>query len=175
MKLAAIAILLLASLTCAGWARATTLPDSCGDDKIKFDVKTENHQLPAPLTPPDGKALLVLIESENVPIGPFMHATIRFGMDGVWVGANNGNSYFTLTVDPGIHHLCASWQSDLVYKNYIDVTPFTAEPGQIYYFSAQVLVVSREEVTFALLPLNDDQGKFRLKACKFSTSKPKSV
>ena len=56
-----------------------------------------------------------------------------------------------------------------------DVTPFTAEPGQIYYFSAQVLVVSREEVTFALLPLNDDQGKFRLKAYKLSTSKPKSV
>ncbi|MGB8062863.1 MAG: hypothetical protein WCF26_13270 [Candidatus Sulfotelmatobacter sp.] len=131
------ALFLCASLTCAGQVWATTLPDSCGNDKVKFAVKIEEGQ-PVPAGPVEGKAQIVFIESENQPIGPFMHATVRLGMDGAWVGANYGNSYFALTVDPGVHHLCASWEG----KN-VDATSFTADPGQVYYFAAHVTVNSR--------------------------------
>ena len=167
------AFFLCAFLACAGRVRATTLPDSCGDDKVKFDVKTEEGQ-PAPAGPSEGKAQIVFIENENQVIGPFMHATIRFGMDGAWVGANNGSSYFALTVDPGVHHLCASWQSSLGrLKKDVDLTSFTAEPGQVYYFAAAVTVTSRETVIFGLSQLNEDEGKYRVKISKLSTSKPK--
>ena len=110
MKLSLRTFFLCASLVCAGQVWANTLPDSCGDDKVKFDVKTEKNQA-APAGPAEGKAQIVFVENENQVIGPFMHATVRFGMDGAWVGANSGNSYFALTVDPGVHHSCASWQS----------------------------------------------------------------
>jgi hypothetical protein len=170
-------LLLCAAFVFVAQARATILPDACGDDKVKFDVKTENNKtVPAP--PADGKAQIVFIENENHMIGPFMSATIRFGMDGAWVGANNSNSYFTVTADPGVHHLCASWQSALgrVKKN-IDVASFTAEPGKTYYFAATVKVIPTGEndanIEFSLSQLNDDEGKYRVKAWKLATSKPK--
>ena len=171
------ALFLCASLACAGQAWATILPDACGDDKVKFDVKTERSKTP-PATPEAGKAQIVFIENENQMIGPFMHATVRFGMDGAWAGANNNNSYFTVTVDPGVHHLCASWQSALpMLKKSIDVASFAAEPGKVYYFAAQVTVIStggnNANYTFTLSPLDEDEGKYRVKAWKVSASTPK--
>lgn len=81
-----------------------------------------------------------------------------------------------MTVDPGVHHLCASWQSSLeTFKKNVGLTLFTAEPGQIYDFAAQVTVTSRDNVTFAFSPLNEDEGKFRLKSSKLSTSNPKET
>ncbi|MGD0790976.1 MAG: hypothetical protein ABR920_04325 [Terriglobales bacterium] len=173
MKPGLSALFFCASLACAGQLWATTLPDSCGNDKVKFDVKTEEGQ-PAPAGPAEGKAQIVFIENENQMIGAFMYATVRFGMDGAWVGANYGNSYFALTVDPGVHHLCASWQSSLGrLKKNVDLTSFTAEPGQVYYFAAQVTVASRDSMIFGLSQLNEDEGKYRVKLSKLSTSKPK--
>jgi hypothetical protein len=173
MKTSLSALLFCASLSCAGQVWATDLPDSCGGDKVKFDVETEESHS-APARPAEGKAQVVFIENENQMIGPFMHATVRFGMDGAWAGANYGNSYFALIVDPGVHHLCASWQSDLgTFKKNVDVTSFTAEPGQVYYFAAQVTVASRDSVIFGFSQLNEDEGKYRVKESKLSTSKPK--
>jgi len=158
-------------------ARATVLPDACGNDKVKFDVSARSNQ-PAPAPPADGKAQIVFIENENHMIGPFMNATVRFGMDGAWAGANNSNSYFTLTVDPGVHHLCASWQSALpMLKKSIDVASFTAEAGKVYYFAAPVTVTptgnNTANYTFDLSQLNDDEGQYRVKAWKLASSTPK--
>jgi hypothetical protein len=171
------AFFLCASLALAVQARATVLPDACGDDKIKFDVATKNHP-PAPAPPADGKAQIVLIENENHMIGPFMTATVRFGMDGAWVGANNNNSYFVVPVEPGAHHLCVSWQSALpMLKKSIDVASFTAEPGKVYYFAATVKVTptgdNNATYDFSLAPLDDDEGKYRVKAWKLATATPK--
>ncbi len=170
-------LFLLASMTFAAQAWATTLPDACGDDKVKFDVIARNGQ-PAPAPPEAGKAQIVFIENENHMIGPFMHATVRFGLDGAWAGANSNNSYFAVTVDPGVHHLCASWQSVLpMLKKSIDVTSFTAEPGKVYYFAADVTVIpvgdNNSTYTFALSQLDDDRGQYRVKAWKLATSTPK--
>jgi hypothetical protein len=173
MKLSLRAFFLGVCLACAGQAGAATLPDSCGADNVKLGVKTEKNQ--APLAgPAEGKAQIVFIENENQMIGPFMHATVRFGVDGAWVGANYGNSYFALTVDTGVHHLCASWQSSLGgLKKNVDLTSFTAEPGRVYYFAAQVTVASRDSMIFGLSQLNEDEGRYRVKESKLSTSKPK--
>lgn len=172
-----VVLLLCASLASAVQARATILPDACGDDKVKFDVKTENSKT-APASPADGRAQIVFIENENHMIGPFMYATVRFGLDGAWAGANNNNSYFTVTVNPGVHHLCASWQSALgmLDKN-VDVASFTAEPGKVYYFAAEVksTLDGNNNVTcdFGFSQLDDDAGKYRVKAWKFATWKSK--
>jgi hypothetical protein len=161
------ASLLYLSFACAGQLWAASLPDSCGNDKVKFDVKTVEGQ-PVPSSPADGKAQIVFIENENQLIGPFMHATVRFGVDGSWAGANYGNSYFALTVDPGVHHLCAFWE----HKN-VDVTSLVTEPGKVYYLAAKVNVQSRYSVTFGLSQLNEDEGEYQVKLLKLSSSKAK--
>jgi hypothetical protein len=167
------AFLLCVSLACSREAAANTWPESCGDERVGFNVKTEKHQ-PAPALPAEGKAQIIFIQRENQMVAPFHNATVRFGMDGAWVGANNGNSYFALTVDPGLHHLCANWQSTwkALNKN-LDLTSFTAEPGQVYYYAAQVTVNSRDSVSFDLSQLNADDGKYRVENSKLSISKPK--
>jgi hypothetical protein len=166
-------LFLSAFLAFAAQARATVLPDACGDDKVKFDVTTEMNQ-PAPAAPEAGKAQIVFIEDENHMIGPFMNVTVRFGMDGAWVGATNGSSYFALAVNPGVHHLCAGWQSTLgrERKN-VHAVSMTAEPGKVYYFAANVTVESESVITFGLSQLNEDEGKYRVKSLKLATSKPK--
>jgi len=171
------AFCLCASLAFAIQARATVLPDACGDDKVKFDVSTQSHQ-PPPAPPAEGKAQIVFVENENHMIGPFMTATVRFGLDGAWAGANNNNSYFAVDVTPGVHHLCANWQSALpTIKKFVDVASFTAEPGKVYYFAANVKVIPTgdNEATydFSLSPLDDDAGQYRLKAWKLATATPK--
>ena len=166
---------LLLGIALAATARswATTLPDACGNDAVKYEVTT--HEGPAPpAAPAEGKAQVVLLENENQMIGPFMHATVRFGIDGTWVGATKGSSYFWTDVAPGIHHLCASWQSSLHQtKKNVDLTSFTAEPGKVYYFSAHVTVASQYSVLFGLSQLNPDQGKYRVGISKLAKSKPK--
>lgn len=177
MKPAIVTAFLCLSLAPAAQVWATILPDSCGDDKVKFDVSTLKGQ-PAPAAPEAGKAQIVLIENENRMLGPFMYATVRFGLDGAWAGANSNNSYFTVNVDPGVHHLCVSWQSALpMLKKSIDVTSFTAEPGKVYYFAADVKVipVGDDSATydFALAQLSDDEGQYRVKAWELASSTPK--
>ena len=65
-------------------ARATTLPDACGDDKIKFDVKTEKSKT-APLPPAAGKAQIVFIDNtpmfvqiaEGLGIRSILHVNLK--------------------------------------------------------------------------------------------------
>lgn len=161
-------LLLCATLAFAAQARAI-LPDSCGQDAVRFDVTTQITQ-PAPTAPAAGKALLVFFEDQNSEPHNWVSRldTVRFAMDGAWVGANKGNSYFTLEVTPGIHHLCASWQGGI---HGFDVAPVNAEPGKVYYFAAEVTDTEYFD-NFSLTQLNDDQGQYRLKFWTRSTSKP---
>jgi len=170
-----VALLLCASLPAAVQARAFTLPDACGDDRVMFDVKTEKNQ-PPPAPPADGRAQIVFFEIQNGSVAKGI--TVRFGMDGAWVGANHGNSYFALDLAPGEHHLCADWQSRFAgVRATADVTSFTAEPGKVYYFAAQATFGQSGLVTtlssFSLSPLNEDAGKYRLRTWQLATSKPK--
>jgi hypothetical protein len=174
-------MLLCMSLVYVAQARATVLPDSCGDDKVKFDVATKKKQ-PVPAGPATGKVQIVLIETLDgcVTCGT---ATTRFGMDGAWVGANKGSSYFTVEVAPGDHHLCTDWQSDFDFlKQKVGLISFTAEAGKVYYFEAKVAIVTHQDGpgtnsnlvtdrTLALAQLSSDDGKYRVKLSKLSTSK----
>jgi hypothetical protein len=175
------AMLLCMSLVYVAQARAAVLPDSCGDDKVKFDVATKKNQ-PAPAGPLAGNAQIVLIETLDgcVTCGT---VTTRFGMDGAWVGANKGSSYFTLDTAPGEHHLCTDWQSDFDFlKQKVGLISFTAEAGKVYYFEAKVAIVTHQngpgpdsnletDRTLAFAQLSDDDGKYRVKVSKLSKSK----
>jgi len=172
MKSVSSFLVLCASLVLAAQARSAVLPDACGQDAVRFDVTTQITQ-PAPTAPPAGKALFVLIEDQKDKPHSWRDRsdTVRFALDGAWVGATKGNSYFALEVTPGIHHLCASWQGAVKVVTGFDLAPINAEPGKVYYFAAEV-TDTEYFANFSLAQLNDDQGEYRLKFWTRSTSKP---
>jgi uncharacterized membrane protein YgcG len=191
------ALLILGStLVLAVQARAKTiLPDACGDDSVKFNVKTEKNQ-PAPAPPPAGKAQIVIINNAGFA---------RYGIDGAWVGANDGNSYFAVTIDPGERHLCVKYNISAMYPGRVKqetamVASVTAEAGKVYYFQSSqgasgggggggyvaptmganglsgggmVHGGGGGMPVFGFGRLDDDTGKYRVKAWKLATWKSK--
>ena len=161
------ALLLCAFVVTAVQARATVLPDACGSDKVRFDVTTQLGQ-PLPAAPEAGKARIVFIETTTG-----MSVTSRIGMDGAWVGADQGNSYFALDVTPGVHHLCANWQSTFaVLDKNIALFPLTAEPGKVYYIRVKIMM-GKDFVDFDLAPVNEDEARYLIKVSALSAGTPK--
>lgn len=102
-------LILLFLLACPTFATAQT-GSSCGPANVKFDIAT-TKELPLAPTPQPGKALVYFLQ-DDLKYNWAPRPTTRFGIDGAWVGATHGNSYFYVFVDAGEHHLCANWQSD---------------------------------------------------------------
>jgi hypothetical protein len=145
----------------------------CGEPKIKFEVKTEKGQRPA-LTDV-GKALVYFIENDS-QFDSFPSPTTRMGIDGEWVGATHGNSYFYSSVSPGVHHLCASWQKAviLLQGRQTAAAHFTAEAGGVYYFEIKN-IWHREHGAgdISLRPLDSDEGQLLANKFSYSTFQPK--
>lgn len=119
--------------------RAARLHDACGDDHAHFDVKTQKNA-PDPAPPGAGKARVVFIGRIEAPgcLGCQDFAP-RIGIDGSWVGATKGNSYFVLDVAPGTHNVCADWKSvSAALRRNWGVSSFTAEAGKTYFFETRI-------------------------------------
>ena len=192
MKALAAALMSILAVTGAAHASSTILPDSCGKDAVHFNVDTTKNS--APLAAPEaGRAQIVFIESLESS-GMYLGGTpsTRFGIDGAWVGANKGNSYFVVSVAPGEHHLCVNWQSHVQGKNPpVGMSSFTAEAGKTYFFEVKitrkftsgptvigggqpgqppptVLGGGRSDQSFAFSAVDDDEGKYRVKLSELS-------
>jgi len=172
---AAILILLFASPVLAQNKLVdTAIAPGCGADDSKFEVKTDQSQ--HPVTHPEaGKALIVFIE-DDTDFSSTPKPTTRAGLDGGWVGATHGNSYFSFSVDPGEHHLCASWQKAVILRqgHKAAVAHFTAEAGNVYFFRVKNswhLDHGTAEIAFA--PLDSDEGLLLASKFALSTSNPK--
>lgn len=168
--------LLALSLLPVAHASAKDLPDSCGDNKVQFDVKLQQDR-PFAAAPEAGKAQVVFLEALE-QTGACFHciSTTRVGMDGAWAGANESNSYFTVSVSPGEHNLCTDLQS----KNgefMLGMATFTAEAGKTYYFKERVIFNELSGPSpyadLELLPIGADEAKYRLKTSALSTATPR--
>ena len=129
-------IFIIATTMVASAARAEVWPAGCGKEDVQFKVKTDKKSQ-VPGAPEAGKAQIIFVEAVK---GPFGTAPVaRFGVDGAWVGANRGTSYFVVSVDPGEHQLCASRQS-AARSEREDVGKATvhAEAGQVYYYQFKI-------------------------------------
>jgi hypothetical protein len=175
MKFAALALLFfsLAALSEAQIPGAT----SCGPSDINFDVRHDSIQHPLN-QPEEGKALVYVIEVFQRPPGELGTPTIRVGLDGAWMGANQGTSYFSFSVGPGEHHLCTNWQSRWKrLSSQHSLTSFTAEAGKTYFFRVQTHVESEgrsSEVWFIdLQSVNPDEANYLLATSPLSVSQAK--
>lgn len=155
-------VLAVASLPLTALAQSAAAPAAattgCGDAAVRYDVDTDRGLHPAP--PQPGRALVYFIQDDRKVTG-FLRPTTRVGVDGSWVGATHGNTYFFFFVDPGAHHLCASWQpSSFFAQGQKTMTvDFSAKAGATYYFQAtNTLPGSSRAATISLTPLSNDEG-----------------
>jgi Protein of unknown function (DUF2846) len=142
---------------------------ACGSENVSFKVKLDESQ--HTLVQPDpGKARIYFIHDAGTS-NTLGYPTVKVAIDGAWVGAHHGNSYFSVSVEPGEHHACVTLQSSLVAQR-VELAHFTAEAGKIYYYRTQ-LVTSRSVELLELDPIDSDQGKYLVASFGLSISSPK--
>jgi hypothetical protein len=168
MKIAFVALLFAAS----AWAQdpAAGLPPACGSENINFNVKLDDTQHTL-VQPYPGKAMVYFIQDKGKYPPGFMGAVVtRIGLDGKWVGENKNNSYFSVSVEPGEHHLCAYVQSRLGHP--LELLHFTAEAGRVYYFDVRAVSSDYGQYLF-FSSVDSDQGKYLIASFPLSVSTPK--
>jgi hypothetical protein len=166
--------LLAATAFAQNASTGTAVALGCGTVDIKFNVKTDSSQHPA-AQPEPGKAVIYFVEDDTQFQSRPLPVT-RIGLDGTWVGANHGNSYFYLAVDPGEHHLCANWQSfvGVGAHHQSAAAHFTAEAGRSYYFTVKNTWLREVMIMkIALEPLDSDEGQLLASRFAFSSSRAK--
>lgn len=165
---------------CAAGALAQTASTTqatapgCGPTNLKFSVRTDKSQHPS--AQPDKDKALIFFMEDDASFESRPQPTTRLGVDGNWVGANHGNSYFYVSVDPGEHHLCASWQSWVGFGMHDTsaAAHFTAEPGRSYYFRVRNTWLREHGVTrVELTPIDSDEGQLLASRFAYSSSQPK--
>ena len=145
-------------------AAAARTAAGCGPSAEMFNVQTTDLKHPVGQTE-QGKALVYFfVDFVTAP-------TMRVGVDGKWVGANNGKSYFFFQVDPGEHNVCTEWQSGTFKKTSERVgeaMQLMAEAGKTYYVRLNFLYQRMH------LELSDEaEGHFLIGSSLFATSQPR--
>ena len=169
MKAALIAALLTASAVAQ--KPDARLAQACGPEGARFKVTLDKMQhTMAPIE--SGKARIDFIHDAGTFLAhPPGYPTTILGLDGAWVGANHADSYFSITVTPGEHHVCATLQSAFVDQR-VELAHFTAEAGKSYAFRTRLLV-SRDVELLELTPIDSDQARFLVASYPLASSRAK--
>jgi hypothetical protein len=151
-------------------------PAACGPDDVGFKIKldTVRHTVAAP----DANKALVYFIQDDGPDGNHQHYTTRIGLDGAWAGAYKQNSYFTVSLEPGEHHICANVQSDRYPDrsqwSILSLAHFSAERGKVYFFHTQYFagMPGPAEPYLVLNQIDSDEGGYLIANSPLSVSQP---
>src|SRR5580704_2337468 len=80
---------------------------ACGPAGANYDVKRDESQHTL-VAPEPGKARAYFVRDLGIVNCLGSCGTTKIGLDGKWVGVNQRNSYFAVSVEPGEHHVCAN-------------------------------------------------------------------
>ena len=146
---------------------------ACGDMHLNLAVDLDNssHLIPAPEA---GKARIFFIE-ETGQTTNWGYPTTRIGIDGTWVGANKKNSYFSVPVNPGEHHLCLEVQSALARfaPQIIALAHVHAEAGESYFYRSRIISSEHGPEYLVFDPIDSDEAKYLIASYPLRTSHPK--
>jgi hypothetical protein len=140
----------------------------CGPNEIQFDVKSDKAQHTQ--ATPDVARAVVYVFSERAEF-----PNVRVGMDGKWMGANHGESYFLFAAEPGEHRMC--WDVQRGQDKLTDhgaATTFTAEAGKVYFFRTTVHGSNEVAPNWKIERLDAAEGMFLVSSWPLSTSRPKA-
>lgn len=152
---------------------------ACGDESKTFSVSRGPVGDNA-VAPSADKATVYIVELYNLKDkGKFARPTLRQGLDGVWLGATQGFTYLSASVNPGVHHLCSRWQSVFgALSQQISLNSFDAVAGKKYYFRVQIMVEGGGDApgpaSIDLQQVSEDEGRFLVSEAAQSISKPKN-
>jgi hypothetical protein len=116
-----------------------------------------------------------IIQDEAHPDCLKCDVTTRVGLDGSWIGANNGDSYFFFSVGPGEHHLCANRQPELgVSTKPIALLSFTAEAEKTYYFRVHAIYGADRGASYSdFAAVDSDEAQYLISISAYANSRPK--
>ncbi len=145
---------------------------SCGPKGVTFNVKRDESQHTF-AQPEPGKARVYFVQDigEVNCLGGCV--ATKIGLDGQWVGANQHNSYFSVSVEPGEHHVCANQQSRVSrLSQLVAFAHFTAEEGKVYYFRTRAFG-GNNQLIFEVDAVDSDQAKYLIDSYPLAMSHPK--
>jgi hypothetical protein len=140
------------------------VPAACGPQGADFEVKLDKSKH-ALMQPELGKARVYFIQDIGRISCTGVCVKTNIGVDGTWVGAVRRNSYFSVSVEPGEHHMCANTGS------LIALVHFNAEAGKVYYFRARAFGGDNQTL-FDFDPIDSDQAKYLIASYPLSVSRP---
>lgn len=149
-------------------ASAARAAAGCGPNEIQFDVKSDKAQHTQ--ATPDVARAMIYVFSERAEF-----PNVRIGMDGKWMGANHGESYFFFAAEPGEHRMC--WDVQRGQDKLTDhgaATTFTAEAGKVYFFRTTVHGSNEVAPNWKIERLDAAEGMFLVSSWPLSTSRPKA-
>jgi hypothetical protein len=137
---------------------------ACGPNDTDFEVKLDKSK--HALTQPEpGKARVYFIQDLGRISCIGACGKTKIGMDGTWVGAIRHNSYFSVSVEPGEHHMCAN------PGPVVALLHFNAEAGKVYYFRTRDFATATQ-ILFYFDPIDSDQGQYLIASYPLSVSRP---
>jgi hypothetical protein len=126
--------------------------------------------------PPAGKALVYVIE--EMPGAGLFTTHVKVGLDGTWVSQLESESFASFAVDPGVHHLCAAYQGQLITSavGAVILHRLNAEAGKTYYLVYRGLI-NRDSDGSGFVGFFDevdgDEGRYLLQSSGQITSEVK--
>lgn len=151
------------------------VPAACGDLKVSMavDLNKDQHAI---AEPESGKARIYFIEDTGL-VFKVAYPTTRMGIDGRWVGANKKDSYFSVSVEPGEHHLCVAVQSAFLARNtheVIALAHLTAEAGKVYYYRTTIVYSENGPTYLVFDPADSDEAKYLIELSPLATAHAKN-
>lgn len=171
MRAPAVAFLFAAFTSALAQTPFGPLPSACGPNAVSFQVTLEKFQHSLTQPEPDKARIYFIYDLGTVTGISTLAEPMMLGIDGAWAGAIRGNSYFSATVDPGEHHMCAAVryyrEAKLVALSHLE-----AEAGRTYFYRARFVVLGASQY-LEFDPVDSDEGKYLIASYPLSVSHPK--
>lgn len=166
MKSAFVVVLL--ALSALAQQQSGSVVAACGPKNASINVRLDESQHPL-AQPESGKALVYFVQDIGTVNCLGRCLTTKIGVDGTWVGANQRNSYFAVSVEPGEHHVCTDSSRG---THMFAFAHFTTEAGKTYYFRTRKFG-GENQVLSDIDPLDSDQARYLIASYPLSVSHPK--
>jgi hypothetical protein len=160
-------VLIILAVSAFSQEQVSVVPAACGP-KEAFDVKLDQSQH-ALAQPEPGKARVYFVQDIGA-VNCLGSCGAKIGLDGAWAGANKQNSYFSVSVEPGEHHVCANTSSQFS-PHTVALAHFTAEAGKVYYFRTRPYLAKDQLPN--LDPIDSDEARYLIASYPLSMSHPK--
>jgi hypothetical protein len=96
-------VMMLLAVSAFAQEQPGTVAAACGP-KEAFAVKLDQSQHTL-AQPEPGRARVYFVQDIGA-VNCLGGCGTKIGLDGAWAGANKQNSYFSVSVEPGEHHVC---------------------------------------------------------------------